>query len=95
MIREIYDKDYVLLSACLTRECGEASKFNVEHAAASVSILTDDSPGSAEVRIWGDEKDERMHLALSCGSGDAGRFGFWAEHVAEAGLAGTDRLAVG
>ena len=34
-----------------------------------------------------------MHLAVSRGAGDAGRVGFWAEHAAEAGLAGTDRVA--
>jgi hypothetical protein len=64
-------------------------------SATSVPILTKDSKGLDIVRISGNEEDACLHLAVSCGSGDAGRLGFWAEHAAEAGLAESDRVAVG
>ena len=63
--------------------------------AASVPILTKVSQRACVLRFWGNDEDIGMHLAVSRGAGDAGRVGFWAEHAAEAGLAGTDRVAVG
>ena len=62
---------------------------------ASVPILTKVSQRACVLRFWGNDEDIGMHLAVSRGAGDAGRVGFWAEHAAEAGLAGTDRVAVG
>ena len=61
----------------------------------SVPILTKVSQRACVLRFWGNDEDIGMHLAVSRGAGDAGRVGFWAEHAAEAGLAGTDRVAVG
>ena len=61
----------------------------------NVPILTKVSQRACVLRFWGNDEDIGMHLAVSRGAGDAGRVGFWAEHAAEAGLAGTDRVAVG
>jgi hypothetical protein len=47
------------------------------------------------VRLWWHEEDLGMHLAVSYGSGDAGRLDFGPEYAAEAGLAEPDRVAVG
>jgi hypothetical protein len=47
------------------------------------------------VRLWLHEADVGMHLAVSYGSGDAGRLDFGPEYAAEAGLAEPDRVAVG
>ena len=66
----------------------------VDHV-PSVPILTKVSQRACVLRFWGNDEDIGMHLAVSRGAGDAGRVGFWAEHAAEAGLAGTDRVAVG
>ena len=63
--------------------------------APSVPILTKVSQRACVLRFWGNDEDIGMHLAVSRGAGDAGRVGFWAEHAAEAGLAGTDSVAVG
>ncbi len=46
------------------------------------------------MRVCGDEKDPCVHLAVSYGSGDAGRLDFRAEHAAETGVAVSDRVAV-
>ena len=58
------------------------------NANASVPILTKVSQRACVLRFWGNDEDIGMHLAVSRGAGDAGRVGFWAEHAAEAGLAG-------
>jgi hypothetical protein len=47
------------------------------------------------VRLWWHEADFGLHLAVSNGSGDAGRLDFGKEYAAEAGLAEPDRVAVG
>ena len=72
-----------------------ADNTGVLAAGASVPILTKVSQRACVLRFWGNDEDIGMHLAVSRGAGDAGRVGFWAEHAAEAGLAGTDRVAVG
>src|SRR5262245_56548483 len=62
---------------------------------ASVPILTNDSPRAAAVRVWENEEDIGVHLAVSWGSGDAERLDLWAEHGAEAGLASANRVVDG
>jgi len=69
------------------------SKWRPSNSSAkpSVPILTKDSQGPNGVRLWWHEADFGMHLAVSCGSGDAGRLDFGTEYAAEAGLAEPDR----
>ena len=77
------------------RDAPPALAPDIVRLATSVSILTKVSQRACVLRFWGNDEDIGMHLAVSRGAGDAGRVGFWAEHAAEAGLAGTDRVAVG
>src|SRR3954452_21587174 len=62
---------------------------------SSVLSLTKDSRFRQAVRVWDHDQDRSMHLAVTWGSGDAGRVGERAEHAAETRLAGTDCAAVG
>jgi transposase len=73
----------------------ESALRRAELADASVPILTEASHGSETVRVCLHEQDRSMHLAVACGSDDAGRVGFRAQYPAEVGLAGTDRTAFG
>src|SRR5215213_2573925 len=72
-----------------------ATPTALEAVPSSVLSLTEGSRPHQAVRVWGHDQDRGMHLAVACGSGDAGGVGERAEHAAEAGLAGTDCPSVG
>src|SRR3954453_16768833 len=62
---------------------------------SSVLSLTKDSRFRQAVRVWDHDQDRSMHVAVTWGSGDAGRGGERADHAAETRLAGQDCAAVG
>ncbi len=98
MVLRVYvadDEEQLTRKAVFVSPFEERSPLMAKASRTTVPILTNDSQRAGVVRVLGNEEDIGMHLAVSCGAGDAGRFGFWAEYAAEGGLAGADRVAFG